>query len=145
VAEQLPPDWQGRGEMPPLSWPAKPLPPRTVAEGQQVLQRTKGPPLREDVDPTADADGPGSPGEPSESPALLGGVQVLVDGGKVVFVRPAPDTGLMRGLWTLLPTSTRSRLWPASFAFSNALEFDALIVPRADRETYVDYTNEDQA
>jgi hypothetical protein len=62
-----------------------------------------------------------------------------------VFERPGPDTELMRGLWTLLPTSTRCDLWPASFAFSNDLGFDALIVSRAAGEAYEGYTNEDQA
>jgi hypothetical protein len=83
--------------------------------------------------------------ENAESPALLGGVQVLVDGGRVVFERPAPDTGLMRGLWTLLPTRSRCELWPASFAFGNALGFDALIVPSADSDEYAGYTDEEQA
>ena len=57
-------------------------------------------------------------------PALLGGVQILVDGGKLVFLRPAPDPGLIRGLWTLLPGPMRTALWPATFAFGNALGFD---------------------
>src|SRR5262249_15858286 len=80
----------------------------------------------------------------AESPALLGGVQVLVDGGRVVFERPAPDTGLLKGLWTLLPNSTRNTLWPASFAFSNALRFDALVTPPVPAPAFEGYSNEDQ-
>jgi hypothetical protein len=75
----------------------------------------------------------------------LGGVQVLVDGGKVVFERPSPDPSLIRGLWTLLPHANRSQLWPASFAFDNALQFDLLVVPRIRGDLYEGYTNEDQA
>src|SRR5439155_20318063 len=83
--------------------------------------------------------------ENSESPALLGGVQVLVDGGRVVFERDQADTGLIPALWTLLPTRSRCQLWPASFAFGNALGFDALIVARAVGEAFAGYTDEDQA
>ena len=81
----------------------------------------------------------------AESPALLGGAQILVDGGKVVFVRRAPDPGLIRGLWTLLPSRTRSELWPATFAYSNALRFDAVVVPRPGIEDFTSYTTEEQA
>jgi hypothetical protein len=83
--------------------------------------------------------------ENSESPALLGGVQVLVDGGKLVFERAAPDQPLIEGLWTLLPYAARARLWPATFAFSNALGFDALVVPRVYAANFEGYTNEEQA
>lgn len=147
VAERFPASWLARGELPALTMSAEPLPPRTVAEVQTVLKRVKHAALAEEADPREllenepDADVVAN----SEGPALLGGTQVLVDGGKLVFVRPAPDTGLLRGLWTLLPTSTRNELWPASFAFSNQLGFDALIVPGADGKSYVGYTNEEQA
>ena len=120
VAERLPPAWAARGQLPALSWPAEPLPRRRVGDVQVVLQRPEG-------------------------PTLLGGVQALVDGGRVVFERPGPDPGLIRGLWTLLPTSTRYDLWPASFAFGNALGFDALVVPRAAGRTYAGYVSEQQA
>jgi hypothetical protein len=144
VADRCPPPWQQRGELPALTLPAEPLPPRTVAEIQQVLQRTKTP-LKEDEEPKEAAEDEEDAVNRSEGPALLGGVQVLVDGGKVVFERPAPDTGLVRSLWALLPTSTRNHLWPASFAFDNALGFDVLVVPRVEGEAYAGYTNEDQA
>ncbi|HEV3256938.1 MAG TPA: hypothetical protein VG013_08680 [Gemmataceae bacterium] len=119
VAERLPPSWEARGQIPALSWPAEPLPPRTVGQVQAVLQRPDG-------------------------PTLLGGVQALVDGGRLVFERPAPDRGLIGGLWTLLPTSTRHDLWPASFAFGNALRFHALVVPRAAGDAYAGYVSEQQ-
>jgi hypothetical protein len=145
VSERALPAWDDPGPLPSLSWPADPLPRRSVREVQAVLQRIKQGALRENEEV------PEAPAEPvpaedrAEGPALLGGVQVLVDGGKLVFERPGPDTGLLRALWTLLPNSTRSHLWPASFAFSNALEFDALVVPRAPAEAYPGYTTEDQA
>src|SRR5262249_4847707 len=119
VAERFPPPWPARGELPALSWPDEAPAFRAVERIQEVLKRPDG-------------------------PTLLGGVQALVDGGKVVFERPAPDTSLMRSLWLLLPASTRSELWPASFAFGNALGFDAVIVPRAG-DAFPGYVTEEQA
>jgi hypothetical protein len=127
--------------LPLLSLPAEPLPSRTVAEVRQVLKRVKAGALREDEDPqTVELNT-----ENAESPALLGGVQILVDGGKLVFLRRAPDPGLIRGLWMLLPSRTRCELWPATFAYSNALGFDALVVPRPGDEDYSAYNTEEQA
>jgi hypothetical protein len=120
VAERFPPPWTARRDLPVLTWPAEPAPLRTVAEVQPVLQRPEG-------------------------PALLGGAQVLVDGGRVVFERPAPEPGLVRGLWALLPSSTRCDLWPASFAFGNALRFDALVVPEVRGPDYNGYASEEHA
>jgi hypothetical protein len=129
VADRFTPVWHVRGELPALSWPAEPLPRRTVTQVQQVLQRI---------------DGPAEAGVP-QAPTLLGGAQALVDGGKLVFVRPRPDTELLRSLWTLLPASTRCHLWPASYAFGNALGFDVLVVPSARHSDYAEYLSEEQA
>jgi hypothetical protein len=136
---RLPAAW-GEGELPTLSLPVEPPPPRTVAEVRRILQRTRAP-LPED----ADLDPEEVVVAQAESPALLGGVQVLVDGGKVFFRRQRPDNELMRDLWTLLPTSTRCELWPASFAFSNELGFDALVMPFRDDAHLDFYNDEDQA
>lgn len=143
LAEQLPPTWQVDTTLASLTLPCEPLPARTVAQVQQVLRRVKASALREDEDPEA-------PDfertiENSESPALLGGVQVLVDGGKLVFTRHEGDLPLLAGLWLLLPVRTRGRIWPASFAFSNRLGFDAVAVPTYDRTDYPGYTTEEQA
>ncbi len=145
VADRFPPSWHPTDPLESLAMPAEPLPPRTVEQVQRVLQRVKAHALREDEEPPTAEEVEAREIALAESPALLGGVQVLVDGGRVVFERPEPDTELMRGLWTLLPTRTRCELWPASFAFGNALGFDALIVPGAAGEQYAGYTNEDQA
>jgi hypothetical protein len=143
LAARLPPPWDAGPNLPICTLPLDAEPPRTIAEVRSVLQRLKPSALPDDVDPA-------DPMvirtiENSESPALLGGVQILVDGGRVVFERPSADTGLIQALWTLLPYSTRSQIWPASFAFGNALGFDALVVPRASGPEFHGYTPEDQA
>jgi hypothetical protein len=121
LAERFPPDWLARGELPALVWNEGPPPQRTVEQVQDVLKRAE------------------------DGPSLLGGSQALVDGGRLVFERSGPDTELMRGLWTLLPYSTRSQLWPASFAFGNTLSFDAVVSPHARGPEYAGYLTEDQA
>jgi hypothetical protein len=121
IADQFPAPWTVRGELPTLCWPAELPAPRTLEQVQKILQHAE------------------------DGPNLLGGAQILVDGGRLVFARPAPDTELMRGLWTLLPTSARCELWPASFAFGNALHFDALVVPHAEGEPYAEYLRGEQA
>src|SRR5262245_27561152 len=111
LAEQCPPPWSARGELPALTWTAGPAPYRTVAELQALLQK----------------------GE-HHSATLLGGAQVLLDGGRLAFERPAPATELLRDLWTMLPTASRAEMWPASFAYGNAHRFHALAVPHATGE-----------
>ena len=120
LAQRQLPSWDARGEMPALSWPAQPLPPRTVEQSQRVLQRPDG-------------------------PILLGASQVLVDGGRVVFQRQQPDESLLRDLWQLLPTRTRTELWPATFAFGNALRFHVLAVPQAAGDEFKHSHTEEQA
>jgi hypothetical protein len=134
IAERYPPRWAERGNLSPLMWEGEPPPPRTVAQVQRVLQRPAGPSLFPDAEVPQGG-----------SQVLLGGCQALVDGGRLVFERPAPDTELLRDLWTLLPTSTRAALWPASFAFGNALHFHALVVPKVVPEDYPDYKTEAEA
>ncbi len=120
VAERFPPRWDARGELPVLEWAGGPPPRRTVAEIETVL---KVPYMA----------------------TLLGGAQALLDGGRLVFERTEPATPLLRSIWALLPTSTRIDLWPASFAFSNALDFHVLVVPRASGPELEHYVTEDQA
>ena len=121
LADRFPPDWEARGELPALAVPAE-APRRTLAEVRDVLSRHR-----------------------QMQPTLLGAAQTLVDGGRVAFERSAPDADLLRALWALLPTGARPRLWPASYAFGNALGFDALAAPRADGPEYAGYVFESQA
>ncbi|MFL5240469.1 MAG: hypothetical protein ACJ8FY_00015 [Gemmataceae bacterium] len=118
LADRIPVIWHGRRELPSLSLPEDLPVRRTVAQIQTVLQRPDG-------------------------PNLLGGSQALIDGGRLVFERSAPDSELIRGLWMLLPVSSRIRLWPATFAFGNSLAFHALITPRITEE-HTGYIEEDQ-
>ena len=120
IAEQFPPPWQTRGELPCLTWTAGAPPARTVA----MLQKTLNVP---------------------HSATLLGGVQILLDGGRLVFERSGPDPAILRSLWALLPTRERSELWPASFTFSNDHQFDAVVVPRAAGSEYEHYITEEKA
>jgi hypothetical protein len=115
--------------------------PRTILQVQSVLKRVKAHALKEGEDPEKVE----RTIENSESPALLGGVQILVDSGKLHFERTAPDNGLVRALWTLLPDPLRSRIWPATFAYSNALGFDVIVGSGFSRDEIADYRTEDQA
>jgi hypothetical protein len=120
LAAACPPDWHRRGSLPAQCFDVPP-PRRTVAQVCDVLQREDG-------------------------PTLLGATQGLMDGCRVAWGRPAPDTALLRALWTLLPTSARCDLWPASFAFGNALGFHAVVFPVVPKDQ-VDarYLSEQQA
>lgn len=104
IADRFPPSWDATGTLPELAWPMEALPPRTIADVQAVLR-----------------DG--------DTGLLLGGVQSLIDGNRLLIAREVPDEPLLRGLWQLLPTRSRCDLWPASFAFSNELGFHAVAMP----------------
>ncbi len=87
VSDAFPPNWDQTGALPTLEW-SNALPPRrTVEQLQHVLQN-------------------------GGSPTLLGAVQGLVDGGRLVFERKAPATQLIRDLWQLLPTRRRRNSGP---------------------------------
>ncbi len=120
IAEQFPPPWQARGELPSLSWSAGAPPARTV----ELLQKILNVPY---------------------SATLLGGAQILLDGGRLVLERTAPDATILRSLWALLPTQERAKLWPASFTFSNVHQFDAVVTPRATVAEYEHYITEEKA
>jgi hypothetical protein len=122
IADAFPPSWQARGVLPVLEWTDGPPPKRTLQQVRRVM----------DV-------------EHDRTALLLGGVQVLMDGGRVVFERNAPDSRLLRDLWMLLPTATRTTLGPASFAFGNAHRFHVLVVPRAAGTEFEGYVPETQA
>jgi hypothetical protein len=111
---------QARGELSSLSWNAGAMSARTV----EMLQKMLNVP---------------------HSATLLGGAQILLDGGRLVFERSSPDDAIPRSLWALLPTRERAELWPASFTFSNVHQFDVLVVPRADGPEYEHYITEEKA
>jgi hypothetical protein len=145
VADKLPPDWQAHGELPTLRCPEQMLPPPTVAQVREVLQRVKYAALLEDVPGEEQIEEEPDPAKHSEGPALLGGVQGLIDGGRLIFERPGPDPGLLKAFWTLLPQSNRAELWPATFAFNNHIPFDVLVVRHYTEESFPGYTTEEQA
>ncbi len=120
LADHFPPPWSARGELPVLEWTEGPPAPRTLEATRKVL----------DV---------------PNSATLLGSVQALLDGGRVVFERTTPDEHLLRSLWALLPTSSRADLWPASFAFSNQHGFHAVVVPRTNGTDFDHYLTEERA
>jgi hypothetical protein len=142
LAAKVEPAWDAT-ELPTLTLEPESFSPRTVAEVQGVLKRIKPAALRK-------GENPNSPHfertiANSESPALLGGAQILVDGGRLIFERPEGDLALASGLWLLLPEATRTRLWPTSFAFARDLEFDLLVMPHVDETIGDGYTTEEQA
>lgn len=142
LAIKVEPTWDA-AELPTISIATEMFMPRTVAEVQRVLKRIKAAALKEGEDPEA-------PDfertiENSESPVLLGGAQILVDGGRLAFERPQGDLAMVSGLWLLLPEATRTRLWPTSFAFSADLEFDVLVMPHLKESVLESYTTEEQA
>ncbi len=79
-----------------------------------------------------------------QSATLLGGVQALLDGARLVFERPQPEERLIRALWALLPTAERAELWPSTFCFGNAHRFHVLVVPRATGPEFDHYIPEEQ-
>ena len=109
---------------------------------QAVLKRIKAHALPENVDPETL---PPLTVDNAESPTLLGGAQILVDGGKLVFERSQPDASVVAALWTLLPHNLRASIWPATFAFTTISAFDVVVVPRLDALPLEGYTKETDA
>ena len=145
VAEQSDSVWEGEGELPLLSWPEEPLKARTVKQVQEVLKRIKHGALKEDIPGEEQMEEDFDPSKHTESPALLGGVQMLIDGGRLVFERPEPDLSLLKAMWTLLPQTSRIDLWPATFTFNNNIPFDMIVVSKYSMDDFPGYTTEDQA
>jgi hypothetical protein len=124
VAERCTPAWDNQGTVDPVTMPRVPFPRRTVQDVQSVLKRSDG-------------------------PNLLGGSQVLLDGGRITFERAVPDPKVLRDLWTLLPTRSRAEMWPATFAFSNVLRFHTVVIPPGLRSSspqeFPHYMTEEEA
>ncbi len=109
IADRFPPEWSARRSLPVLEWPPE-VTKRTVEQVRAVLQSGDG-------------------------PLLLGSAQALVDGARIAWTRSEPDNVFFRGLWLLLPITTRWEVFPATFAFSNELKFHAaaLAYPADDK------------
>ncbi len=120
VAELFPAPWGTPVALPTLGWLGEPLPARTVAQVQRVLQE-------------------------DDSATLLGGAQALVDGGRLVFERPFPAPDLLRRLWSLLPDATRAELWPASYVLQPGLDLHVAVVPALDPKAWLGALTEQQA
>ncbi len=103
VADRYPPDWNTTGVLADLAWPMEVLPERTLERLDAILKT-------------------------GDMSLLLGSVQALVDGNRVLLNRAAPAQ-FVRDLWQLLPDRTRCDLWPATFAFSDELDFHAAVGP----------------
>jgi hypothetical protein len=122
ISDKYPPVWDARGEMPTLEWTDGTLLTRSVDQVRRILNVV-----------------------PERTQTLLGGVQVLVDGGRLVFVRKGPDPTLVRDLWELLPNATRAELWPATFAFGNRHGFHVVVVPDSTGPEFEHYVKEEDA
>jgi hypothetical protein len=122
IADTFPPDWTVQGQLQTLEWTTGPLPRRMVADLSRVLNTTA-----------------------DRSAALLGATQALLDGGRVAFERAAPDAGMLRGLWALLPSATRSELTLATYAPNNSLGFHALVAPQVSGPEFTGYVREEEA
>ena len=108
IAERFPADWSSRGELSALAWPAEPLPLRRVEDLDSLLKAGDG-------------------------PFLLGSTQALIDGGRICLKRSDTSDAAIRTIWQLLPTRSRSELWPATLTFSDELDFSiwAKVAPPA--------------
>jgi hypothetical protein len=120
IGASFPASWQSTGQLPALAWPEGDIPVRTLEDVRRVLKSQDG-------------------------PVLLGAAQAVVDGARLVFERHDPASDLLAGLWMLLPSSTRSRLWPATFALNNALNFDVVVARAPVGDRYPGYMTEAQA
>jgi hypothetical protein len=119
ISDEFPPPWGTRVVLPSLPWRSD-EPDCDVERLQRILQD-------------------------SDSATLLGGVQALVDGGRIVFERPFPAPELIRRLWALLPTPSRAELWPASFVFAANPELHAVVVPKYSPTDWPGFLTEEQA
>jgi hypothetical protein len=120
IADRFTPQWETSRSLPTLEWPEEPLPHRTIAQLDAIFKHGDG-------------------------PFLLGACQTLVDGGRIIIQRPEPDPKLVRALWNLLPDSTRRQTWPATFAYSNALNFSLVVLPAISEGDLRGHLTEDQA
>jgi len=118
IADRYQPDWSVRGSAAMLEWPREAPLSRKVEEIAVILQ--------------------------GDGPLLLGSTQAMIDGTRLIMVRPEPDTTTLRDLWQLLPSRSRAELWPATFAFSTMLGFHAAVLPVLPTKLPPGYLSEEQ-
>lgn len=106
IAKDIRPDWNASGTIEPFVWKSE-YPVDTIAVFQDILKT-------------------------GNSQLLLGATQALFDSGKIVFERPDPDPMLVRNLWRMLPYSSRRELTFATFAFSDALRCNVMVMPKIE-------------
>jgi hypothetical protein len=119
IAKQLPAQFGSRSHLLDLTLDAQP-PQRTLEQIRTILKSDNG-------------------------PTLLGATQALVDGGRVVFERPQPDSETLQHVWLLLPESSRGELRVATFAANNELRFDLLVAPKAEGPSFAGCLTDTQA
>ena len=120
IVTRFPPNLESTGTLPSLEWPEEPLPKRTVQLLDGIFKNGDG-------------------------PFLLGACQTLVDSGRILLVREQPDTKRIQDLWLLLPDSTRRQTLVATFAYSTALPFNLVVLPKIPEDGIpIGYLNEDQ-
>jgi hypothetical protein len=120
IVDQFPPSPEPLTSLSTLEWPEEPLPLRTVAKLDSIFKTGDG-------------------------PFLLGACQTLVDSGRIMLRRDAPDPELCQNLWDLLPDSIRRQTWVATFAYSTELGFGLVALPAIPENGIVGYLTEDQA
>ena len=104
IDDHFPVDWGQRGEPQAFAWPPEPLPPRKVEAIRELLKSADG-------------------------PFLYGSTQALLDGGRIGLKHTDLTEATLRAIWQLLPTKSRSEIWPASLAFSDELGFHIWAMP----------------
>ena len=92
-----------KGELPNEEW-LNPFPPRRTVEGVRAI--LKG----------------------GDSPLLLGSVQALLDGCKIVVSLAEAGPDFVRHVWKLLPEKSKAEINLATFAFSADLGFDIVVL-----------------
>lgn len=105
-------------QSPPVDFPAPP--PRTLKAVQRHLRRP-------------------------DAPTLLGATQAILDGGRVVFVRPGPDATAIEDVWFLLPDADRAERTFTTWAPGPPDGFDLVVAPRADGPEFEPYLKEAEA
>lgn len=121
LAENQPAIWDCSGDLPVLDLTFGPPPHRTVRQIRAILDT-----------------------EPEKTQTLLGGVQALIDGGRLVFQRAAPEVSIIRDLWNLLPYPSRAEIWPCTFLPGDPRRYHIVSTPGPTSAGFDHYLTEEQ-